>query len=105
MKQFNRILNNQSFSVRFQRMKDDWEPRTADFVLNENDKKEFFKDVDELGLVVIYSDNDVWHINSGVDPTDEKFTLQMALLSMMYYKYKFLGEIFKSARKIYLKAS
>ena len=98
---FDRILKNKSFSVRFQKIKDDWEPRTAEFVVNQKNKKEFFKEIEELELVTIYSDNDVWHIKAGVDSTDEKFMLQMGSWYKMYYKCKWLSEIFKSERKVY----
>lgn len=86
---------NTMFSIRFQRVTDIFEPRTADIVVGEDQKKEFFDLVSRFGLEAIYTANDVWHVKPGEDTDVEALNAHESAWDIMFHKYLALGNEFK----------
>lgn len=82
----NQMYNN-VFSVRFQNVKDIPEPRTADFVVDERQKKEFFQLIEQLGLIAIYTENDVWHVKPGEETDPNDLMNHTSTWDFMLHKY------------------
>lgn len=83
------------FSIRFQNVKDPYEPRTADLVVDEHEKKEFFDLVERFGLMAIYAENDVWHIQPAADTNPQDLAINVSTWDIMFHKYMALSRDFK----------
>lgn len=87
------------FSIRFQNVSEHYEPRTADIVVNTNLRKEFFDLVEQFGLIAIYTENDVWHIQPSEDTSPEELEQHVSTWDTMFNKYLDACHNFKKAQK------
>lgn len=96
----NKMLNN-CFSIRFQNVKDHYEPRTADFVVDQNLRKEFFALVEQFNLTAIYTENDVWHVKPSEDTNLNDLEARISSWDIMFHKYMSASNDFKRANEEY----
>lgn len=90
----NKMLDN-CFSVRFQNVRDIRDPRTADMVVNQKEKKEFFELVRRFGLIAIYTENDVWHVKPNPNTNPRDLMLHISTWNLMLHKYMAANNDFK----------
>lgn len=82
----NKMLDN-CFSIRFQNVRDIRDPRTADLVVNQEAKKEFFYLVERFGLIAIYAENDVWHVKPNPSTNPQDLMQHISTWDIMLHKY------------------
>lgn len=90
----NKMLDN-CFSIRFQNVRDIREPRTADLVVNQKGRKEFFELVRRFGLIAIYTENDVWHVKPNPNTNPQDLMQHISTWDIMFHKYMAANNDFK----------
>ncbi len=98
----NGTLNN-CFSVRFQSVKEVRNPHTADMVISNEDKKEFFELVERFGLIAIYAENDVWYIKPNPSTRLQDLIQHTSTWDIMFHKYFAKNNTFKRENEEYFR--